>query len=170
MDGIGYWVFLMILYLISSWMKKRKQSLTLKEMEDEENPSDSPSKLDEILQVFNLDDVIRSSGGHSIDVEESDEEMFSEESHPSTLETKDDKESEKYIDDEPIVNATDYSQQQERKPFLSIKESKIVHDEKKTSFSNEIRTNLFHSSHQIKQAILLKEILDKPRAVRRVIR
>jgi len=170
MDGIGYWVFLMILYLISSWMKKRKQSTSLKEMEDEENPAESPSKLDEILQVFNLDNVIQSDGGQSIGVEASDEEILSDESYSSTLETKDEEESEKHIDDEHFVNAADHTQQQERKPFLSVKESKIVHEGEKTGFANEIRMNLFHSSHQIKHAILLKEILDKPRAIRRTIR
>ena len=46
MEGIGYWIFLMLLYFISGLMKKRKNKSIFKEMEKKDHPYKSKIEME----------------------------------------------------------------------------------------------------------------------------
>jgi len=45
MEGLGYWVFLAIMYLLSAFLKKRKQQDTRHQEEHEELDPQTPTNL-----------------------------------------------------------------------------------------------------------------------------
>ena len=60
MEGIGYWIFLMLLYFISGLMKKRKNKSIFKEMEKKDHPH--KSKIEGILDYLTLNDFLAIQG------------------------------------------------------------------------------------------------------------
>ena len=44
MEGIGYWLIIAVLYLLSAFMKKRKQQAARRELEQEDSVPDSEQK------------------------------------------------------------------------------------------------------------------------------
>ena len=53
MEGLGYWIFLMLLYFISGLMKKRKNKSIFKDKENKDYPH--KSKIEGILDYLNFD-------------------------------------------------------------------------------------------------------------------
>ena len=158
------WLGVLLLYLISGFIKKRQQNSKRREIESDpewdseksfsENKEDSPNPLDQLLN-----------------------DLF--ENNPKTPEP------------DPLirktvksVNAKPLSKQEENEIEESIRdenkevlEEKIYHSKitdreeqhfgKKWQKKANIRRNLFNSKQAIKKSIITKEVLDKPLAIRK---
>ena len=161
MEGIGYWIFLLALYLISTLAKKRKQKKAWETLDkEEENQGDTSSQPDFIGQFFG--DLVSKEEKLIVPDDESEpEEVYPEEeipietesipsevqadlSHPSF---------EKYEPhfDERHVGTISHWDLPEKKPVGKSLESILVQLKGKTN---------------LRRAIILKEILEKPLALR----
>ena len=157
MEGIGYWIFLMLLYFISGLMKKRKNKSIFKEMEKKDYPY--KSKIEGILDYLNFDS-------------ESDSE--SEQEYEETIWTSGEKEEEaiEYISEIendslsevhiPINSTIKENLRPISKPYKKGIGVKLN--------SSYIKKKILFSETEIKKAIILKEIFDKPMALRNTLR
>ena len=166
MEGIGYWLMIAVLYLLSSFMKKRKQQAARRKLEQEDLVPDSEQKQTlfqaEFLQdlfgdMKNMaersglvleqekDDIIIPDADESIEYEQ---ELFDKDLDPELI--------------EPLETVfKDISEQAPKLLKIDLEEKSITHH-----YLNPI----LRDRHNLKRAIVLKEILDKPRAMKRAIR
>ena len=166
MEGIGYWLIIAALYLLSAFMKKRKQQAARRELEEEDSVPDSEQKQTlfqaEFLQdlfgdMKNMaersglvleqekDDIIIPDADESIEYEQ---ELFDKDLDPELI--------------EPLETVfKDISEQAPKLLKIDLEEKSITHH-----YLNPI----LRDRHNLKRAIVLKEILDKPRAMKRAIR
>ena len=87
MEGIGYWIFLLALYLISTLAKKRKQKKAWETLDkEEENQGDTSSQPDFIEQFFG-DLVSKEEKPIVSDDEPEPEEVYPEEEIPIETES-----------------------------------------------------------------------------------
>ena len=87
MEGIGYWIFLLALYLISTLAKKRKQKKAWETLDkEEENQGDTSSQPDFIEQFFG-DLVSKEEKPIVSDDEPEPEEVYPEEEIPIKTES-----------------------------------------------------------------------------------
>tara|TARA_S200000501_G_C20708712_1_gene692956 strand:+ start:395 stop:877 length:483 start_codon:yes stop_codon:yes gene_type:complete len=158
------WLGVLLLYLISGFMKKRQQNAKRREIESDpewdsektysENIEESSNSLDQLLNdLFENNpkipkpnpltrEVVKSANAESISKQE------------------------EYEIEEPVL--------EENKVGL---EEKIYHsklsDRDEQHFGNKwqkkfnIRRNLFNSKQSLKKSIIIKEVLDKPLALRK---
>ena len=167
MEGVGYWLIIAVLYLLSAFMKKRKQQAARRKLEQEDLVPDSEQKQTlfqaEFLQdlfgdMKNMaersglvseqekDDFIISEEDESID--EYEQELFDKDLDPELI--------------EPLETVfKDISEQAPKLLKIDLEEKSITHH-----YLNPI----LRDRHNLKRAIVLKEILDKPRAMKRAIR
>ena len=73
MEGIGYWIFLAVLYLLSSLMKKRRQQ-TIGQQQDKEDPNSTDEVKPNPFQAEFLQDLFRDMKDLVVDPEEISEE------------------------------------------------------------------------------------------------
>ena len=166
MEGVGYWLIIAVLYLLSAFMKKRKQQDARRKLEQEDSVPDSEQKQTlfqaEFLQdlfgdMKNMaersglvleqekDDIIIPDADESIEYEQ---ELFDKDLDPELI--------------EPLETVfKDISEQAPKLLKIDLEEKSITHH-----YLNPI----LRDRHHLKRAIVLKEILDKPRAMRRAIR
>ena len=166
MEGVGYWLIIAVLYLLSAFMKKRKQQDARRKLEQEDSVPDSEQKQTlfqaEFLQdlfgdMKNMaersglvleqekDDIIIPDADESIEYEQ---ELFDKDLDPELI--------------EPLETVfKDISEQAPKLLKIDLEEKSITHH-----YLNPI----LRDRHNLKRAIVLKEILDKPRAMRRAIR
>ena len=166
MEGVGYWLIIAVLYLLSAFMKKRKQQDARRKLEQEDSVPDSEQKQTlfqaEFLQdlfgdMKNMaersglvleqekDDIIIPDADESIEYEQ---ELFDKDLDPELI--------------EPLETVfKDISEQAPKLLKIDLEEKSITHH-----YLNLI----LRDRHNLKRAIVLKEILDKPRAMRRAIR
>ena len=166
MEGIGYWLPIAALYLLSAFMKKRKQKAARRKLEQEDSVPDSEQKQTlfqaEFLQdlfgdMKNMaersglvleqekDDIIIPDADESIEYEQ---ELFDKDLDPELI--------------EPLETVfKDISEQAPKLLKIDLEEKSITHH-----YLNPI----LRDRHNLKRAIVLKEILDKPRAMKRAIR
>ena len=158
------WLGVLLLYLISGFMKKRQQNIKRREIESDpewdseksfsENKEDTPNSLDQLLN-----------------------DLF--ENNPKTPEPDPlIRKTVKSVNAKPLSknerNRIEESIPDENKEVLDEKiyHSKIA-DREQQHFGNKwkkkinIRGNLFNSKQAIKKSIIAKEILDKPLAIRK---
>ena len=166
MEGIGYWLIIAVLYLLSAFMKKRKQQAARRELEQEDSVPDSEQKQtlfqakflqDMFGDMKNMaersglvseqekDDFIISEADESIEYEQ---ELFDKDLEPEQIEP----------------GETIFKDISEQAPELF----KI--DLEGITISHQQLSPILRDRHHLKRAIVLKEILDKPRAMRRAIR
>ena len=163
MEGIGYWIFLAVLYLLSSLMKKRRQQ-TIGQQQDKEDPNSTDEVKPNPFQAEFLQDLFRDMK----DLVEDPEEISEEEIENIYF----DEEVEEIEPEKEVVVA---SNENSHAVFedLSEPEPEPLHEEyqywKKQKVEMSAFSSLFTSMNDLKRAIVLKEILDKPRALRRVI-
>lgn len=160
MEGVGYWVFIAVLFLLSSLMKKRQQKAAREKLDDDFESSDNEPEgkininfLQDIYKEFQgltEDELVESK--EDLDEEEIEEEWT--EPAPKTVETMD--QGGAVFDD--ISNPV--SGRRYKRTIYGIKVST------KTAFGK----NMFRNLNDLKRAVIYKEILDKPRAMRRSIR
>ena len=166
MDGIGYWLIIAAFYLLSSLMKQRKQKAARQALEQEDVISDSekdtPPTQPEFLQnlfgdFWNVVEEIGKEENKTEDdfpVIESDEQMEPE-TELIIIEPDSDK-----------LEKSDFTHLPEKTRELTYtgsrfwqKKTRIVQNHFSTVLKNDFKT-----------AFVLKEILDKPRAMKRTIR
>ena len=155
MDSLGYWLFLLILYMLSFMMKKRKQKAARQKLEgDEENGWQTTDFIKGIFADF----VDKGE-------EELDEAVFTE------LEEELEEELGKPEFHEPPQEIPLEESHLPKKDLSIIDEHRtigtIAHREiKKVIF----RSIFFQNQGDVRMAMIYKEIMDKPRALRRSIR
>ena len=163
MEGIGYWIFLAVLYLLSSLMKKRRQQ-AIGQQQDKEDPNSTDEVKPNPFQAEFLQDLFRDMK----DLVEDPEEITEDEIENIYV----DEEAEEIEPEKEVVVA---SNENSHAVFedLSEPEPEPLHEEyqywKKQKVEMSAFSLLFTSMNDLKRAIVLKEILDKPRALRRVI-
>ena len=165
MEGKGYWLFLAALYFLMSLMKKRKQKSARRMLDEDESIQESdqqsgPFQSETLQELFN---EIKNFGQDIL--EPGADEIADYEFEDST----DVEEQPEIVDEpEPVQTA--------RAIFEDFSEEYPGHIHKKYP----IRKKVFPTGHfispllkdvdRLKQAIILKEVLDKPRALKRSIR
>ncbi len=154
MDSLGYWVVLMILYILSAMMKKRQQKSARRELDQGEDKSwQTPGFVKDIFADFvdngeeELDEVV---------VSELEEELEFELHEPSFQES-------------PIEILEETSL---KNRHLSSRVGKheigtIAHRKQKRKIS---RSRYFKHQGDVRLAMIYKEIMDKPRSLRHSIR
>ena len=165
MDGLAYWLFIAALYFLSSLMKRRQQKFARNKLEREDIDADdsdfienktspAPESMDDFF------DQLRNYGKEFLDFEEEDQ-------YPS--------EDEEEIDQEVIIEEP--SEDKSRAVFEDLSEEKLepIHEEyritKKQNQNMSLLVNsILSDNNKVKKAIILKEIFDKPRALRRSMR
>lgn len=163
MEGIGYWIFLAVLYLLSSLMKKRRQQ-AIGQQQDKEDPNSTDEVKPNPFQAEFLQDLFRDMK----DLVEDPEEITEDEIENIYV----DEEAEEIEPEKEVVVASD---ENSHAVFEDLSEPKPepIHEEyqywKKQKVEMSAFSLLFTSMNDLKRAIVLKEILDKPRALRRVI-
>tara|TARA_Y100001947_G_scaffold141011_1_gene132301 strand:- start:68 stop:568 length:501 start_codon:yes stop_codon:yes gene_type:complete len=166
MEGIGYWLIIAVLYLLSAFMKKRKQQAARRELEQEDSVPDSEQKQT-LFQAKFLQDLfgdmknmaersglVLEQGKDDFIIPEADEsieyeqELFDKDLEPEQIEP----------------GETIFKDISEQAPEL------LKIDLEGITISHQHLSPILRDRHHLKRAIVLKEILDKPRAMRRAIR
>ena len=174
MEGLGYWFFLAVMYLLSAFFKKRKQQATRQQGEQEKlgsqtQESQNPFKSDFLKDLFG--DIKEFGEEHDVD---GDIKEFGEEHVEIQEEYFDNKE----LDEKQISMAKEdqTSKDHDHVVFedLSNPEPEPIHKEYQYWKTHPVKKHQFDLSFdsydELKRAIIMKEILDKPRAQRRSIR
>ena len=158
------WLGVLLLYLISGFMKKRQQNLKRREIESDPewdsekissgNIEDSPNSLDQLLNDLFEDNPKTPESTPLIRQEVRNvnaEPSFKHEEHkvydPSLVENKEDSE--------------------EKTLESNLSERDEQHLGNKWQKKANIRRNLFKSQQDIKKSIITKEVLDQPLALRK---
>ena len=156
---ISYWIFFLIAYLVSQWLKKRSKVFDQTTAEDEEDSSttlkNEKNQIPEFIRNFGFEDLIDDIKPKVISKEESYTE-FSE----------DDFDSEILEDDhvlESRVSQVDDLEEEEINERIMPKSRDLA---KLTSLPHPIQAYL-KQSKGLKNAILIREILGPPRAIER---
>ena len=158
------WLGVLLLYLISGFMKKRQQNLKRREIESDpewdsektfsESIEKSPNPLDQLLNDLfednpktpEPDPLVRKA------IKNENTELFS-------------KQEEHKIDESALIeNKEDYD---EKNLHSKLSERAEQHLGNKWQKKVNIRRNLFKSQQGIKKAIIIKEVLDQPLALRK---
>ena len=155
MDSLGYWLVLLILYMLSFMMKKRKQKAARQKLEgDEENGWQTPDFVKGIFADFvdkgegELDD-----GVFTELEEELEEELGKPEFHEPPQEIQ---------LEERHLPQKDLSIVDEHRTIGTI-----AHKEIKKVIYQSI---FFQNQGEVRMAMIYKETMDKPRALRHSIR
>jgi len=165
MEGIGYWLFLAALYFIMSLMKKRQQKSARRILDQDESvpesdqqpgPFQSETLQDLFNEIKNFGQDILEPGANEIDDYEFEEPIDTEE-QPEIID-----------ESEPVQTSRAISEDFSEEYHEHIHKKYPV--KKKVSATGHFISPLLKDSNTIKQAIILKEILDKPRALKRSIR
>ena len=166
------WLGVVLLYLFSGFMKKRQQNAKRREIEsdpdwDSENKvsyqeKEPSNKLDQLLNDLFEDNP------KLPEIEPISRELV-QNANKSPLNGDDKKTVEKNDPDENIViNERDNIETLNKNIYHSeLADRKEQHLGKKWRRRKNIRKNLFRSKRSIKKSIIIKEVLDKPIALRK---
>ncbi len=161
MEGIGYWIFLLALYLISTLAKKRKQKKAWETLDnEEENQGDTPLQPDFIEQFFG--DLVPKEERPIISEDEPEpEEVYPEEEIPIETES---------IPSEVQADLSHSSFKAFESPFDKRHVGAFSHwDLPEEKLAEESLASILvqlNGKTNLRRAIILKEILDKPLALR----
>ena len=165
MEGIGYWLFLAALYFLMSLMKKRQQKSARRMLEEDELVQESDQQSGP-FQSETLQDLFNEIKNFGQDILEPDADEIDDYEFEEPIDTEEQPE---IIDEsEPVQTSRAISEDfSEEYPEHIHKKYPV---KKKVSATGHFISPLLKDSNTIKQAIILKEILDKPRALKRFIR
>ena len=157
------WLGILLLYLISGYMKKRNQDAKRRDIEsdpDWDMPQDSPAEGPQP----NLDSMLSDLFGQAFKGEP--------EVSPVQDSVEETVESEPYHVPEHIEEHSSHIDEQSKAFEENIYHSNLanrkeLHIGKKWAKKNALRSDLFNSNKSLKKAIILKEVLDKPLALRK---
>ena len=162
MEGLGYWFFLAVMYLLSAFLKKRKQQAARQQGEQEKlgsqtQESQNPFKSDFLKDIFG--DIKEFGQEHDVEIQEEyfDNKELDEKKISMAKEDQTSKEHDHVV----FGNLSDLDSKPIRKEYQ--------YWEKTPGKKYQIDIS-FDSYDELKRAIIMKEILDKPRAQRRSIR
>ena len=158
------WLGVLLLYLISGFMKKRQQNLKRREIESDtewdseksfaEKIEKSPSSLDQLLNDLFEDNP---------KIPETDPSVRQAVKNVNT-ELLSKQKKHKIDESAPIENKED---EDEKNSHSKLSERAEQHLGNKWQKKVNIRGNLFKSQQGIKKSIIIKEILDQPLSLRR---
>ena len=162
MEGLGYWFFLAVMYLLSAFFKKRKQQATRQQGEQEKlgsqtQESQNPFKSDFLKDIFG--DIKEFGQEHDVEIQE--EYFDNKELDEKQISMANEDQTSKEHDHVVFGNLSDLDSKPIRKEYQYWEKT----PEKKYQIDLS-----FDSYDELKRAIIMKEILDKPRAQRRSIR
>ena len=165
MEGIGYWLFLAALYFLMSLMKKRQQKSARRILDQDESVPESDQQPGP-FQSETLQDLFNEIKNFGQDILEPDADEIDDYEFEEPIDTEEQPE---IIDEsEPVQTSRAISEDfSEEYPEHIHKKYPV---KKKVSATGHFISPLLKDSNTIKQAIILKEILDKPRALKRFIR
>ena len=155
---ISYWIFFLIAYLVSQWLKKRSQVFEQTTAEEEENSSttskNEKNQIPEFIRNLGFEDLIDEIKPKVISKEESYTE-FSEDDFDSELLA------DAHVLESKVTREDDLEEKEINEQIMP--KSK---DLAKLTSSHPIQVYLNHSK-SLKNAILIREILGPPRAIKR---
>ncbi len=154
MDSLGYWVVLMILYILSAMMKKRQQKSARRELDQgEEKGWQTPDFVKELFADYVDDGEKELDGGVVSELEEGLEvELYESSLQESPIE---------------IVEETPLEKRHLSNRLEKHEVGTIAHRKQKREIS---RSRYFKHQGDVRLAMIYKEIMDKPRALRHNIR
>ena len=157
MEGLSYWIFLAAMYLLSAFMKKRQQQVT----------SSSKENKSKVFQNKFFEDLFQDLKEVGVEPEDPILEQF-EASSPDKIVIDEEKNilDEEFISIPEKETSTNLESFSEPDNLVSPKESLVL---TKKSKKKLVFSKLFNNIDDLKQGIIMKEILDKPRAMRRNI-
>ena len=165
MEGIGYWLFLAALYFLMSLMKKRQQKSARRMLDEDELVQESDQQPGP-FQSKTLQDLFSEIKKFGQDIVETGADEIADYEFE---EPKDIEEQPEIIDElEPVESS--------RAIFEEFSEEFPKHTHKKYIIRKKVSTSehfispLLKDIDRFKQAIILKEVLGKPRALKRSIR
>ena len=157
------WLGLILLYMISGFMKKRQQNLRRHEIESDpewENPVEIPieesgTKFDEVMRsLFDQGDLLVSDSSVQKDYYEIEDEL------------------DDIIENSDEIDTSSIDEQEQEQEFedniyhSKLSERSEQHYGNKWQKKTNLRKQLFESKKSLKKGIIIKEILDKPLALR----
>ena len=169
------WLGILLLYLISGFMKKREQNQKRKEIEsepdwdlDDSNVFEKPeSDLGQLLNdLFEQNPKTPEASPLISDVINEECEKLENE---NTGEFSDEILEDVLVDDEQGLSEIDEKVEEfeDRIYHSKLAERRELHLGNKWDKQTNLRLELFNSKKTLKRAIILKEILDKPLALRK---
>ena len=169
------WLGILLLYLISGFMKKREQNQKRKEIEsepdwdlDDSNVFEKPeSDLGQLLNdLFEQNPKTPEASPLISDVINEESENLENE---NTGEFSDEVLDDVLVDDEQGLSEIDEKVEdfEDRIYHSKLAERRELHLGNKWDKQTNLRLELFNSKKTLKRAIILKEILDKPLALRK---
>jgi len=169
------WLGILLLYLISGFMKKREQNQKRKEIEsepdwdlDDSNVFEKPeSDLGQLLNdLFEQNPKTPEASPLISDVINEESEKLENE---NTGEFSDEVLDDVLVDDEQGLSEIDEKVEdfEDRIYHSKLADRRELHLGKKWDKQTNLRLELFNSKKTLKRAIILKEILDKPLALRK---
>ena len=152
---MGNWVFLMLLYIFFGWMKKRQQTKAREKIESQEDwDTGNFAKFGEkILENF----LEKEREDEEENIEE--QNVYEEEDFDTELIEQD----EKGDISSPSILTEQYTENLEKE--VSIRSDYKINRKNINALDSIVDIN-----NPLKTAIIFKEILDKPRALRKKIR
>jgi len=144
MEGLGYWLFLLILYLLSAMMKRRQQKATRRNLEEGEAAEPTPD--------WTQSDFFKN--------------LFGDLAQEDLVEPEMESEAQPEIDDQPPVTEPETIAPQPEEEAPSRFEESTVNPYEQHVYYRGWKT-MFGDMEGIRKAIILKEILSQPRALRR---
>ena len=166
MEGLAYWLFIAVLYFLSSLMKRRQQNFARKKLDEEDVQFEQDDFVETDTDPETTDDFFDQLRNYGKGFLESDDDKAEDEVEIQEKE---------YIDPEVTVESA--KEETSRAVFgdLSKNSPEPVHKEyiikqKHTLKTSELVSSLLNDDNKVKKAIILKEIFDKPRSLRRAIR
>ena len=169
------WLGILLLYLISGFMKKREQNQKRKEIEsepdwdlDDSNVFEKPeSDLGQLLNdLFEQNPKTPEASPLISDVINEESENFENE---NTGEFSDEVLDDVLVDDEQGLSEIDEKVEdfEDRIYHSKLADRRELHLGNKWDKQTNLRLELFNSKKTLKRAIILKEILDKPLSLRK---
>ena len=157
---LSYWIFFLIAYLVSQWLKKRSQVFEQTTAEEEENSSttskNEKNQIPEFIRNLGFEDLIDEIKPKVISKEESYTEFSEDDFDSEILEDG-------HVLESRVLREDDSEEKEINEQIMP----KSIDLEKLTS-SYPIKVYLNHSKN-LKNAILISEILGPPRAIKRYV-
>ena len=163
MEGLAYWLFIAALYFLSTLMKKRQQKIARNKLDQEDTVSDNSDFIKTEPETMNdFFDQLKNYGKEFLDLDEVEDKKYVIQE-------------EEYVDKEIDIDIP--SEEISRAVFDDLSEETMepIHKEYRiTKKQNQnislVVNSLLNDNDKVKKAIILKEIFDKPRALRRLTR
>lgn len=167
MEGSGYWVIIALFYLLSMWLKKRRQAERRRQFEAGEDGTIEPVSQPRPPQSDFLSNLLRDAG-FDFDKEEEDEVPDVEPEGAAYVPASETIRERMVEFDQDAVDIESPMTQHDDGRIVKQAHRTRAYDTKSADYRRLIPD--LDDIDDLREAIILKEILDKPRALRRRIR